>query len=102
MNAFLLIVATGLLLSPWVTVSHPVLFDEAVVVIAGVLAILVANGLLFRHGSAPLERLSRAMARVDLLNPGTRLEATGQHEIGPARRRAGWGAPVWECHDAWP
>ncbi|MER5933883.1 HAMP domain-containing sensor histidine kinase [Streptomyces sp. NPDC002054] len=81
MNAFLLIVATALLLSPWVTVSYPVLFDEAVVVIAGVLAMLVANGLLFRHGLAPLERLSRAMARADLLNPGTRPKATGQHEM---------------------
>lgn len=81
MNAFLLIVATGLLLSPWVTVSHPVLFDEAVVLIVGVLAMLVANGLLFRRGLAPLERLCRAMAKADLLHPGTRLKATGQHEI---------------------
>ncbi|MFF4169685.1 histidine kinase [Streptomyces sp. NPDC001744] len=81
MNAFLLVVATALLLSPWVTVSSPVLFDEAVVIIAGVLAMLVANGLLFRYGLAPLKRLSLAMAGADLLHPGTRPKATGQHEM---------------------
>lgn len=81
MNAFLLVVATVLLLSPWVTVSSPVLFGEAIVVVAGVLAMLVANALLFRYGLAPLKRLSRAMARADLLNPGTRPKATRQHEM---------------------
>ncbi|NML52879.1 HAMP domain-containing sensor histidine kinase [Streptomyces sp. R302] len=81
MNAFLLVTATALLLSPWVTVSSPVLFDEVVVVIAGVLAMLVANALLCRYGLAPLKRLSGAMASADLLNPGTRPEATGRHEM---------------------
>ncbi|MER7622186.1 histidine kinase [Streptomyces sp. NPDC126503] len=81
MNASLLVLATVLLLSPWVTVSSPVHFDEAVVVVAGVLAMLVANALLFRYGLAPLKRLSHAMARADVLHPGTRPKATGQHEM---------------------
>ncbi|MFD4582988.1 HAMP domain-containing sensor histidine kinase [Streptomyces sp. NPDC058434] len=81
MNASLLVAATALLLSPWVTVSSPVLLGEAVVVIVGVLAMLAANALLFRYGLAPLKRLSRAMARADILNPGTRPKATGQYEM---------------------
>ncbi|MFG3308538.1 HAMP domain-containing sensor histidine kinase [Streptomyces wuyuanensis] len=81
MNASLLVAATALLLSPWVTVSSPVLLGEAVVVIAGVLTMLAANALLFRYGLAPLKRLSRAMARADILNPGTRPKATGQYEM---------------------
>ncbi|MFC9619995.1 HAMP domain-containing sensor histidine kinase [Streptomyces sp. NPDC056930] len=81
MNAFVLVVAATLLLSPWVTISAPVLLDEVIVVTAGVLTMLAADACLFRYGLAPLKQLSRAMARVDLLNPGTRPKATGQLEM---------------------
>ncbi|MFD3537273.1 histidine kinase [Streptomyces sp. NPDC058664] len=81
MNAFLLVVATLLLLSPWVTVSSPVRLKEAVVVVIGVLMMLLANGLVFRYALAPLKRLSRAMAEADLLAPGARTEAGGPVEI---------------------
>ncbi|GLF94921.1 HAMP domain-containing sensor histidine kinase [Streptomyces yaizuensis] len=81
MNAAVLVVAAVLLLGPWVTVSSPVVLREALVVIAGVLCMLVANGLLLRVGLAPLQRLSRAMASADLLRPGGRPEVTGHGEV---------------------
>lgn len=81
MNASLLVVATLLLLSPWVTVSSPVRLKEAVVVVVGVLAMLLANGLVFRYALAPLKRLSGAMAKADLLAPGVRATAGGPSEI---------------------
>ncbi|MFB6944640.1 HAMP domain-containing sensor histidine kinase [Streptomyces sp. NPDC056305] len=81
MNAIVLIVATVLLLGPWVSVSNPVLFGEAMVVVVGVVAMLVANALLFWVGLAPLKRLSRSMAAADLLKPGVRPEVTGHGEM---------------------
>ncbi|MBT2441889.1 HAMP domain-containing sensor histidine kinase [Streptomyces sp. ISL-36] len=81
MNASLLVLATLLLLSPWVTVSSPVRFKEAIVVIAGVLAMLVANALLFWYALNPIKRLSRAMVKADLLTPGVRAEAVGPAEM---------------------
>ncbi|AQT70376.1 sensor histidine kinase [Streptomyces sp. fd1-xmd] len=112
MNAIVLITATVLLLSPWVTVSTPVLFGEAMLVIAGVVAMLVTNALAFRFGLAPLKRLSRAMATADLLRPGARPEVTGHGEVGELvqtfntmldrleRERASSGARVASAQEA--
>ena len=89
LNAVVLAVATaGLLLGP-VTVSTPVVLTEAVVLIAGLAAMLVANAVLLRLGLAPLARLSRTMTTVDLLQPGTRLSpptdgTDGAPGAGPA------------------
>ncbi|MFF9148289.1 HAMP domain-containing sensor histidine kinase [Streptomyces sp. NPDC014861] len=80
MNAAVLVVAVLLLLGP-VTVSTPVLLGEALVLIAGLMAMLTANAALLRFGLAPLQRLSRAMATADLLQPGHRTEVTGTGEI---------------------
>ncbi|WP_046777356.1 HAMP domain-containing sensor histidine kinase [Streptomyces yangpuensis] len=80
LNAAVLVVAVLLLFGP-VTVSTPVLFGEAIVLVAGLVAMLIANAVLLRIGLAPLGRLSRAMATVDLLKPGARLQVTGQGEI---------------------
>ena len=79
-NAAVLMVAVLLLLGP-VTVSTPVLFGEAVVLLAGLVVMLIANAVLLRVGLAPLGRLSRAMATADLLRPGSRTTVTGPVEI---------------------
>jgi two-component system sensor histidine kinase UhpB len=81
LNAAVLAVATvGLLLGP-VTVSTPVVLTEAVVLVAGLAAMLVANAVLLRLGLAPLARLTRTMTTVDVLRPGTRLPVTGRAGI---------------------
>ncbi|MFE5495525.1 HAMP domain-containing sensor histidine kinase [Streptomyces virginiae] len=80
LNAAVFVVAVLLLFGP-VTVSTPVLFGEAIVLVAGLAAMLVLNAVLLRVGLAPLGRLSRAMATVDLLKPGVRPQVTGQGEI---------------------
>ncbi|MDG4824618.1 HAMP domain-containing sensor histidine kinase [Asanoa sp. WMMD1127] len=78
LNAAVLTVATALVLAGPVTVSTPVLLTEAVVLSAGLGAMLVANAVLLRVGLAPLSRLTRTMATVDLLRPGHRLAVGGR------------------------
>ncbi|MDT9685348.1 sensor histidine kinase [Streptomyces sp. TRM76323] len=77
LNALVLGTATALLLWAPVTVSVPVLLTEAVILVAGLAVMLVANGALLRIGLAPLERLTREMTTVDLLRPGQRLPVPG-------------------------
>jgi two-component system, NarL family, sensor histidine kinase UhpB len=79
LNAVGLIVAAALLLGP-VTVSTPVLPAEALVVVVGLGALLVANAIVLRLGLAPLHRLGRAMAAADLLRPGARAVVAGPAE----------------------
>jgi two-component system sensor histidine kinase UhpB len=64
----------ALVLTP-LTVSFPVALTELVVLIAGLVALLVANLVLLRRVFAPLERLSRFMREVDPLRPGSRAPA---------------------------
>ncbi len=78
LNAVVLCAATALLLWAPVTVSVPVLFAEAVVLVVGLAVMLVANAVLLQVGLAPLDRLTRQMATVDLLRPGQRLPVAGQ------------------------
>jgi two-component system, NarL family, sensor histidine kinase UhpB len=78
LNAVVLAAATALLLWAPVTVSAPVLFTEAVVLVGGLAVMLVANAALLQVGLAPLDRLTRLMATVDLLRPGQRLPIAGQ------------------------
>ncbi|MCX4563710.1 sensor histidine kinase [Streptomyces phaeochromogenes] len=80
LNAAVLVVAVLLLLGP-VTVSTPVLFGEALVLLAGLIVMVIANAVLLRIALAPLARLNRAMATVDLLKPGSRTTVTGPGEI---------------------
>jgi two-component system sensor histidine kinase UhpB len=54
---------------------------EAIVLVAGVVAILVLNAFALRAALAPLERLRRSMRDVDPYRPGKRLEATGTQEL---------------------
>ncbi|GGL62800.1 histidine kinase [Streptomyces anthocyanicus] len=79
LNAAGLVVATALLLGP-VTVSTPVLAGEALVLLAGLAALLAGNAAVLRIGLTPLHRLGRAMSTADLLVPGTRPEVSGPAE----------------------
>jgi two-component system sensor histidine kinase UhpB len=79
LNAIGLVVAAALLLGP-VTVSTPVLPGEALVVVAGLAALLAVNAVVLRVGLAPLGRLGRAMADADLLHPGARAVVSGPVE----------------------
>jgi two-component system, NarL family, sensor histidine kinase UhpB len=72
--------AAALALTP-ATVSWPIALAEAVVLLAGLTAILLVNLLLVRRSLAPLERLTAVMRSVDLLRPGQRLELTGPAEV---------------------
>lgn len=79
LNATGLVIATALLLGP-VTVSTPVLPGEALLLLAGLTALLAGNAAVLRIGLAPLQRLSRAMATADLLRPGARPAVAGPAE----------------------
>ena len=73
-NAVILVVAAMLLSFTFATVSVSLRREEqALIVVAGLLVSLVANGALLRVGLAPLERLKAAMGDVDVLRPGGRL-----------------------------
>jgi two-component system, NarL family, sensor histidine kinase UhpB len=78
LNAVVLISAAALLLLGPATVSTPFLPAEALIMAAGLVAMLVANGALLRIGLAPLGRLNRLMTTIDLLHPGTRLDVSGR------------------------
>ncbi|RZU18200.1 sensor histidine kinase [Streptomyces sp. BK239] len=80
LNAVVLGSATALLLWAPVTVSVPVVLTEAVILVAGMVVMLVANAALLRIGLAPLDRLTRLMTTVDLLRPGQRLPEGGRAE----------------------
>ncbi|AWW42959.1 MULTISPECIES: HAMP domain-containing sensor histidine kinase [Streptomyces] len=81
LNAVVLSTATALLLWAPVTVSVPVVLTEAVILVAGLVVMLVANAALLRIGLAPLDRLTTLMTTVDLLRPGQRLPEHGRGEI---------------------
>ncbi|WP_181794831.1 sensor histidine kinase [Streptomyces sp. WELS2] len=81
LNAVVLGTATALLLWAPVTVSVPVVLTEAVILVGGLVVMLVANAVLLRLGLAPLGRLTKLMATVDLLRPGQRLTTQGGGEV---------------------
>jgi len=81
LNATILTVATLAVAITPATVSFPVEVTEAIVLVAGLMAILVFNAFAFRAAFAPLERLTRSMREVDPYKPGKRLEATGPQEV---------------------
>ncbi|MGP4017848.1 HAMP domain-containing sensor histidine kinase [Saccharopolyspora sp. 5N708] len=81
LNAAVFTAAVILLLLSPATVSTPVLPAEALILAAGLAAMLVANALLLRIGFAPLRRLTGAMTTIDLLRPGSRATVTGHGGI---------------------
>ncbi|WP_328835525.1 sensor histidine kinase [Streptomyces europaeiscabiei] len=80
LNAVVLGTATALLLWAPVTVSVPVVLTEAIILVAGLVVMLIANAALLRIGLAPLDRLTKLMTTVDLLRPGQRLPERGRGE----------------------
>jgi two-component system sensor histidine kinase UhpB len=81
LNATILTVATLAVAITPATVSFPVELTEAIVLAAGLIAILVLNAFALRAAFAPLERLRRSMRDVDPYRPGRRLTATGPQEV---------------------
>jgi two-component system sensor histidine kinase UhpB len=81
LNATILVVATLAVAITPATVSFPVELTEAIVLVAGLLAILVLNAFALRATFAPLERMRRSMRDVDPYRPGKRLQATGPLEV---------------------
>jgi two-component system sensor histidine kinase UhpB len=80
-NGAVFVVGTlALALSP-ATVSTRVLREEAVVLVIGLAVIVLVNGLLLRSLLRPLDQLRQTMARIDLREPGLRLEGD---DHGPA------------------
>lgn len=80
-NAAILIVAAAALAFSPATVSFPIALTEGIVLTIGLVAILVVNLFLIRRSFAPLERLTRLMRRVDLLQPGQRVDVSGPEEV---------------------
>lgn len=80
-GAVFLIGTLVLVLSP-ATVSSRPLWSEVLVLSSGLGVIFVLNGLLLRSVLRPLDRVTAAMAAIDLRQPGLRLD---QEEAGPAR-----------------
>jgi two-component system sensor histidine kinase UhpB len=63
------------------TIPAPVTVQSALYVVAGLLAVLVANLVLLRQALGPLRRLKELMRRVDLLEPGQRIPVSGDAEV---------------------
>jgi two-component system, NarL family, sensor histidine kinase UhpB len=80
-NAGLLLAATLLLLFSPVEIDAPIKPVQAAIVVAGLMALVVADFMLLWPSFAPLERLARRMQHVDLLRPGQRLAASGPREV---------------------
>jgi two-component system sensor histidine kinase UhpB len=72
-NAAVLVVAFAVLALTPLTVSSPLLLSEAVILVAGLSAMLIVNVVLTRRALVPLTRLSQLMGEVDLLSPGQRI-----------------------------
>lgn len=81
LNAAIFVAATLVLAITPATISFPVELTEAIVLVAGLSAILVANAFALRAAFAPLDRLMRLMREIDPHRPGARLQATGAQEV---------------------
>lgn len=82
-NGAVLAAGTAALAFSPATVSSSVLASEVVVLGLGLVVILVVNAVLLRRSLAPLDRLVRTMADVDLAAPGPREPVSG---TGPVAR----------------
>jgi two-component system, NarL family, sensor histidine kinase UhpB len=72
-NAAVFIAAAATLALTPATVSSPIALREAVVLVAGLTAILLVNLSLLRRAFQPLRRLTDLMETVELLAPGRRI-----------------------------
>lgn len=80
-NGVVFMVGTAVLALSPATVSSPVLAPELVILTGGLVVILVTNALLLRTSLAPIDRLTRFMDNVDLLQPGQRLPDQGSGSV---------------------
>ena len=80
-NAAILTVALVLLAVTPVTVDRQITREQFLILLGGLAVMVVANALLLRLSLAPLRQLTSLMRRVDLLEPGRRLGATGTAEV---------------------
>ena len=72
-NAVVLVLSTlALVLTP-LTVSFPVVLSEALILLAGLAAMLAVNFVLLRRTVRPLEALAAELEQVDPLRPGRRV-----------------------------
>ena len=83
MDAAILTAATVLLLLGPITISTPVVLTEALILTAGLVVLLIANATLLRVSLAPIERLTKAMATVDISQPAPPQMITGDGGIAP-------------------
>lgn len=81
MNALVFALGTAVLALTPATVSFPLALTEAIVLLVGLLAMLVANAFLLRLSFSPLAGLVSLMERIDLLRPGQRLPTSGPREV---------------------
>lgn len=80
-NALLMTAAVVLLAVTPLTVSDPATTRQLLYLAVGLIAVLVANVALLRVSLLPLQRLIRLTRRIDLLQPGERLEVAGAREL---------------------
>jgi two-component system, NarL family, sensor histidine kinase UhpB len=80
-NAGLLLLPTLLLLFSPVEIDYPIKPFQAAIVVAGLVALVVADFILLWPSFSPLERLAHRMQHVDLLRPGQRLAPSGPREV---------------------
>ena len=73
-NAFVLLVAAGVLAGTPFGVSYPAKGKELLALACGVLAMILVDGLLVRRALRPLDDLRESMRRIDPLEPGERLD----------------------------
>jgi two-component system sensor histidine kinase UhpB len=76
-NATIIVAATLILSLTPAEVPFPDSLRDTSVIVLGVLVATAANAFLLRFAFASLVGLSAAMREIDLLRPGTRLQATG-------------------------
>jgi two-component system, NarL family, sensor histidine kinase UhpB len=80
-NAAILTIALVLLAVTPVTVNRQITREQFLILLGGLAVMVVANAFLLRLSLAPLRQLTSLMRRVDLLEPGRRLDATGTAEV---------------------
>jgi len=80
-NAAILTVAVVLLAVTPVTIDRQITRGQLLILLGGLVVMVVANALLLRLSLGPLRQLTSLMRRVDLLEPGRRLGATGTAEV---------------------
>jgi two-component system sensor histidine kinase UhpB len=80
-NAAVLVAATMVLSLTPAYVPFPNTVTDAAIIVLGVLVVTGANALLLRLTFTSLVGLMGAMRTIDLLRPGSRLQATGSTEV---------------------